>query len=877
MLGPIRKKLGKAKTEIAEKKVVTDALRARGHRKNPEVVSGKTPENLVVRMYVWRGTPLGDLCLVAGPSVEPELLELGEAPPGTKPQGVYIPARNGHPALTVLADRDTRSSRPQKNTGSKKAKVIPQVPAMRGMGPLGMSPPEESPTVPRPFASEDEIPMSLAVQAFSGTSHLPERRADYIRSEFAETMNELHDEWMGRAKTPEQRAVVEESLKDTKRRYRQAYVAWLQSRSGLMSPMVTGPARFPVERMRKKGDISDRKGQDTEEVLEKGKKLVRRALRAQVVKEAGGPIAWERKNLEAAESLQAVMRATNKIIRRKRGSIEDKIPELLELGLSEGVARKLFEPDFGGRTGFASYQLTNNNALIKRIKEKIAKLEAAETQQEAEEEHGVTTYEDPEGQVVLYHSVEDGTVAKGETRAVKDTLKKWGFRWYRKGGFWFLPRSRGKPRSSIDLEKLGTELGLGVEAPEPGPSSTPVEGPETEPPPEIDLGKAAPWGRAYSFRLESEPGLSKEVAPESDEAAPESPRQQVLFNPHRTATAEKRIKKAIRKIPREKGQHPAEGLCYPASEAFFHAVGGKQAGFIPMQLEHEGVSHWWVEGPGGEVHDLTAGQFSSPVPYGKSRGRGFLTKDPSERARVLMRDAGLRRPNTAYNYGDAPDEEYAESHLAIIDLLINAIMSIELELERGYDPSGHRIIPFMRELLAQDIAEYRDMLTVHTYELAAFVGHEQAGKEVEAVRQRIEALKGTLSGAHYFAHGAQIPLIENPRATVGKVRKDKEGRKYVLWRPVLPDGSRPRIYLSAEDPKDAELVEVMEAADELVHAKKVIERRQKKARKAGQRVDWKKRKRPKDPRFQAPFNPPGPSRKGGPNFRLGGERVPGYL
>ena len=819
MLASIRQELAKVRTEVAEKNAVSRFLRAQGHRGSPEVTSGRTPDRRVARMYLWRETPLGNICLVAGPSLEPELHQLHPHQSGPK-GAVYFPAKGEHPALsagprpnpdpgeggtaitrngpsapvrwledrglirspvldfgsghgedaawlrtkghqvreydpnfegvstlpagkynTVLAiyvlnvlpkakekgllgkirgclrqggsaflavrsdvkragktskgyqrpvslDLDIAGSPsgariyaldkgPKKNPGSRKPKVIPQVPAMRGMSPLGMSPPEESPTVPRPFASEEEIPLNLAIRAFSGTSHVPESRAAYIRSEFAETMNQLHDEWMGRAETPEQRAVVQERLADTKQRYHSAFLKWLEKRSGVMSAAIVGPARFPVQRQRSKSQIAEGYGKDAQAVLDKGKQLLGRALRAQVVKEAGGPLAMEQKRLAAAEQTQAVMREANKIVRRKRGSIDDKIPELLQLGLSEEAARGLFEPDFGGRTGFPSYALTNNNALIKRIKEKIAKLEAAETQQEAEEEHGVTTYEDPEGQIVLYHSVEDGTVAKGETRAVKDTLKKWGFRWYRKGGFWFLPRSRGKPQSSIDLEKLGTELGLGVEEPEPG--------------------------------------LSKEVAPES-------PRQQVLFNPHRTATAEKRIKKAIRKIPREKGQHPAEGLCYPASEAFFHAVGGKQAGFIPMQLEHEGVSHWWVEGPGGEVYDLTEGQFRTAVPHERSRGRGFLTAKPSERAQDLLALAQLRT---------------------------------------------------------------------------------------------------------------------NPQAKVGRVRKDKEGKKYVLWRPVLPDGSRPRIYLSAEEPMDAELIEVTEAAAELQHAKKVVEKREKEAKKKGLRGIWK--------------------------------------
>ena len=46
-------------------------------------------------------------------------------------------------------------------------------------------------------------------------------------------------------------------------------------------------------------------------------------------------------------------------------------------GYSEKVAAGLFEPDFCGRLGFPSYELTNNGANIRRIKGRIDELRAA--------------------------------------------------------------------------------------------------------------------------------------------------------------------------------------------------------------------------------------------------------------------------------------------------------------------------------------------------------------------------------------------------------------------------------------------------------------------------------------------------------------------
>ena len=55
-----------------------------------------------------------------------------------------------------------------------------------------------------------------------------------------------------------------------------------------------------------------------------------------------------------------------------------------------------------------------------------------------------------------------------------------------------------------------------------------------------------------------------------------------------------------------------------------------------MSIRHEDTPHWFLMSPDGEVVDPTAGQFSTPVPYDQARGKGFLTKQPSKRARVVI-------------------------------------------------------------------------------------------------------------------------------------------------------------------------------------------------------------------------------------------------
>ena len=73
--------------------------------------------------------------------------------------------------------------------------------------------------------------------------------------------------------------------------------------------------------------------------------------------------------------------------------------------------------------------------------------------------------------------------------------------------------------------------------------------------------------------------------------------------------------------------------CYQASELLYHKLGGKDAGLTPMQIEHEGTSHWylrWVVGNQVFYLDPTSTQFETPVPYERGRGRGFRTKELSK-------------------------------------------------------------------------------------------------------------------------------------------------------------------------------------------------------------------------------------------------------
>lgn len=86
------------------------------------------------------------------------------------------------------------------------------------------------------------------------------------------------------------------------------------------------------------------------------------------------------------------------------------------------------------------------------------------------------------------------------------------------------------------------------------------------------------------------------------------------------------------------------GNCYVASEALYHLMGGKAAGWVPINGKHEGVSHWALRN-GRLIVDVTVSQFDTVPDYSTFKGKGFLTKEPSRRAARLMEKIQERENN----------------------------------------------------------------------------------------------------------------------------------------------------------------------------------------------------------------------------------------
>jgi vacuolar-type H+-ATPase subunit I/STV1 len=139
------------------------------------------------------------------------------------------------------------------------------------------------------------------------------------------------------------------------------------------------------------------------------------------------PDAIEKLRIKLAhlEKAQATMKAANIAIRKKDDT------GLTALGLSETQIAELKAPDFCGRVGFAAYALQNNNADIRRVRQRIEELEKRRAETSKEEEHAGYVYrEDIEENRIMF-------IFPGKpddaTRAV---LKRESFKWSPSRGAW---------------------------------------------------------------------------------------------------------------------------------------------------------------------------------------------------------------------------------------------------------------------------------------------------------------------------------------------------------------------------------------------------------------------------------------------------------
>lgn len=223
----------------------------------------------------------------------------------------------------------------------------------------------------------------LAYRAHCGTSHWPEKRADSHCSEYDTELAADLEKVKAAGGDPEQYA----------ERYERLWCAWMGAKSNCISSMITGPSNFPTRRAEK---ANNREHAAMTALMDFRTNYFKRMAKAARKAAAAlvDPVEEMTRKIEEAEKMQEAMKVANKVIQRKITDAE-KVAMLVGKGWREALAVEMLMPDCMNRVGFASYQLTNNLANIKRMRERLTDLQkkAVATTTEQERPDGIRIVE----------------------------------------------------------------------------------------------------------------------------------------------------------------------------------------------------------------------------------------------------------------------------------------------------------------------------------------------------------------------------------------------------------------------------------------------------------------------------------------------------
>lgn len=283
-------------------------------------------------------------------------------------------------------------------------------------------------------ALKNDIPLTLAISAHGGTSLIPEKRGNQEIADYANTVAKDYEHLSAQAREST-RAEFETAFTYYREGYRRRTVAWLGSRSRCMSTMITGGSNYPVRRQEKRNRWADNKLsaliEFRKDQLSRMGKILHPEL-APILASDTDAVPRIQTKLETLKALQEKMRACNAAIRKhKNGGEAAQVAALVALGINEGRARDLLRPDFCGRIGFADYQLTNNNANIRRLEQRETKITRQQAMPDVSKEgpNGRMEVVPAENRVRLFFPGKP-------SYEVRTTLKSRGFRWTPTLGCW---------------------------------------------------------------------------------------------------------------------------------------------------------------------------------------------------------------------------------------------------------------------------------------------------------------------------------------------------------------------------------------------------------------------------------------------------------
>lgn len=224
-----------------------------------------------------------------------------------------------------------------------------------------------------------------------------------------------------------------------------------ESSIGMMCPsvMISGAGNFPVKKKERQLAAWERNHefyQYVQGILAK----IENILYGREIIKSDDERAIEKleEKLEDMKKLQEDMKAANKALRLKDKEAGN--DQLREMGYSEESIEELRKPDYLGRVGYPNFQLSNNNANIYRVEERLKRLKAVKERGSSEQEY--KTFKVVENtEAMRYQIIFDGK----PDAEIRTLLKSNGFKWAPSQGAWQRQiTSNGKWALKKVVEKL---------------------------------------------------------------------------------------------------------------------------------------------------------------------------------------------------------------------------------------------------------------------------------------------------------------------------------------------------------------------------------------------------------------------------------------
>lgn len=250
-----------------------------------------------------------------------------------------------------------------------------------------------------------------AISAHRWTSFSPERRGETMVNEYSAQLAKDLEELRAQG-------IDSETLAAYEQRYKSLFSAWLNAKSNCISAMITGPARFPIQKA-EKANRSEQKHYDIfQQWREKAKKAI--VKKTQPEKTYNSEIERYKQELDGMRKNHELMKAGNIAIKKAHKDKTDISQYLID---TFGIKPHMI--DWTMKFGFG---LQNNNANMKRIEARIKELEAKEQnrQNEPEKEFSFNG-----GKVVVNYEA-DRIQIMHDTKPGQDVItlmKRNGFKW----------------------------------------------------------------------------------------------------------------------------------------------------------------------------------------------------------------------------------------------------------------------------------------------------------------------------------------------------------------------------------------------------------------------------------------------------------------